>query len=133
MGALYTFGFIDILEAITLVESVPDAQMFAANFAWFQALPKDLQSAFEAASEKTQARELRADPGRAQGVDGQRSARPASSSTSPPPPSTPSGSRPAGEQRPEWNDIKKELAGSIAKFDKLKAAANTKGKFTVDD
>ena len=35
IGALYTFGFIDILEAITTVESVPDAQMFACNLPWF--------------------------------------------------------------------------------------------------
>jgi hypothetical protein len=39
----------------------------------------------------------------------------------------------AGEQRPEWNDIKKELAGSLAAFDKLKTAANTKGRITVAD
>jgi hypothetical protein len=39
----------------------------------------------------------------------------------------------AGEQRPEWNDIKKELAGSVANFEKLKTAANTKGTYTVND
>jgi hypothetical protein len=37
IGALYTFGFIDILESITTVFSVPDAQMFAANEAWYAA------------------------------------------------------------------------------------------------
>ena len=36
-----------------------------------------------------------------------------------------------GEQRKEWDDIKKELAGSLDNFEKLKKAANTKGKLTV--
>lgn len=52
LGALYTFGFIDIVDSITLVDSVPDAQMFAANNGWFQSLPKDLQMKFEEASER---------------------------------------------------------------------------------
>ena len=38
-----------------------------------------------------------------------------------------------GEQRAEWNEHKIELAGSLANFDKLKRAANTKGRYTVDD
>ncbi len=130
VGALYTFGFIDILESITLVESVPDAQMFAANFGWFQALPKELQSTFEAASEKTQAesfaqilvaRKASVDAFEKVGVKFY----------------TPTAAErakwveAAGEQRAEWNDIKIELAGSVANFDKLKTAANTKGRITI--
>jgi len=38
-----------------------------------------------------------------------------------------------GEQRPEWNEHKIALAGSIATFNKLKTAAHTKGRFTVED
>jgi len=38
-----------------------------------------------------------------------------------------------GESRKEWDENKKELAGSLAIFDKLKTAANTKGRFTVED
>ncbi len=38
-----------------------------------------------------------------------------------------------GEQRAEWNENKIELAGSTATFDKLKTAANTKGRYTVGD
>jgi TRAP-type C4-dicarboxylate transport system substrate-binding protein len=132
VGALYTFGFLDILESITLVESVPDAQMFAANFAWFQALPKDLQSAFEAASEKTQAESFaQIKPARQTSMDafgkvGVKFYKPTAAEHA-------KWVEAAGEQRPEWNDIKKELAGSLAAFDKLKTAANTKGKLTVAD
>ena len=38
-----------------------------------------------------------------------------------------------GEQRAEWNEDKIELAGSLANFDRLKLAANTKGSITVAD
>ena len=38
-----------------------------------------------------------------------------------------------GEQRTEWNEDKIELAGSLANFDRLKLAANTKGSITVAD
>ncbi len=55
IGALYTFGFIDILESITAVSSVPDAQMFACNLPWFQSLPKEMQTQFDEA--------VREDPG----------------------------------------------------------------------
>ena len=132
VGALYTFGFIDILESITLVDSVPDAQMFAANYGWFQALPKDLQMKFDEASEKTQgesfaqipiARKASMD---ALGKAGIKFYKPTAAEHK-------RWVDAAGEQRPEWNDIKKELAGSTDTFDKLKTAANTKGKFTVND
>ncbi len=130
VGALYTFGFLDILESITLVESVPDAQMFAANFAWFQALPKALQSAFEAASEKTQAESF------AQILVARKASMDAFGKVgvkfyTPTKDEHAKWVAAAGEQRPEWNDIKKELAGSLEAFDKLKKAANTKGRITI--
>jgi TRAP-type C4-dicarboxylate transport system substrate-binding protein len=132
VGALYTFGFIDILESITLVDSVPDAQMFAANQAWFQSLPKDLQQAFDAASEKTQGESFTQIPTArkasmdALGKAGVKFYKPTAAEQA-------KWVEAAGEQRQEWNDIKKELAGSLATFDQLKKAANTKGPFTVDD
>ena len=132
VGALYTFGFIDIIESITLVDSVTDAQMFAANNDWFQALPKDLQMKFEEASEKTQGESFAQIPiARKNSMDalakgGVKFYRPSADEHK-------RWVDVAGEQRPEWNDIKKELAGSVGTFDKLKTAANTKGKFTVND
>ncbi len=130
VGALYTFGFLDILESITLVESVPDAQMFAANYAWFEAMPKNLQSIFEAASEKTQAESF------AQVLVARKASMDAFGKVgvkfySPTAAEHQKWVESAGEQRPEWNDIKKELAGSLEAFDKLKKAANTKGRITI--
>lgn len=132
VGALYTFGFIDIIESITLVDSVTDAQMFAANNDWFKALPRDLQMKFDEASEKTQGESFaqipiaRKNSMDALGKGGVKFYRPTADEHK-------RWVDVAGEQRPEWNDIKKELAGSLDTFDKLKTAANIKGKFTVND
>lgn len=130
VGALYTFGFIDILEAITMVESVPDAQMFAANYKWFESLPKGMQTVFDDASAKTQAESFaqilvaRKNSMDALGKAGCKFYTPTAAEHQ-------KWVDACGEQRAEWNDIKKELAGSIDLFDKLKAAANTKGPITV--
>ncbi len=130
VGALYTFGFIDILESISLVESVPDAQMFAANYKWFENLPKNLQTTFDDASAKTQMESFAQIPvARKNSMDALGKAGVKFY--------TPSAAEhqkwieACGEQRAEWNDIKKELAGSIEMFDKMKLAANTKGSITV--
>lgn len=130
VGALYTFGFIDILESITLVESVPDAQMFAANFKWFESLPKSLQATFDEASAKTQADSF------AQILVARKNSMDAMGKAgikfhTPTPEEKKRWVEACGAQRPEWNDIKKELAGSLELFDKLQAAANTKGPITV--
>jgi TRAP-type C4-dicarboxylate transport system substrate-binding protein len=130
VGALFTFGFIDILEAITMVESVPDAQMFAANFKWFESLPKNMQTVFDDASAKTQAESF------AQILVARKNSMDAMTKAgckfyTPTAAEHQKWVEACGEQRAEWNDIKKELAGSIDMFDKLKAAANTKGPITV--
>ena len=39
----------------------------------------------------------------------------------------------AGAQRPEWNDLKKKLAGSLAKFDEFREAAETQAQYYVND
>jgi TRAP-type C4-dicarboxylate transport system substrate-binding protein len=132
VGAIYTFGFIDIIDSITLVDSVTDAQMFAANNGWFQALPKDLQTKFDEASEKTQGESFaqipiaRKNSMDALGKGGVKFYKPSAAEHK-------RWVDAAGEQRPEWNDTKKELAGSLDTFEKLKTAANTKGRFTVND
>ena len=130
VGALYTFGFIDILESITTVESVPDAQMFAANFKWYESLPKNLQKAFDDASTKTQVESFaqiavaRKNSMDAFGKAGVKFHAPSAAEHQ-------KWDEACGEQSAEWNDIKKELAGSIDLFDRMKTAANTKGPIAV--
>ena len=132
IGALYTFGFIDILESITAVSSVPDAQMFACNLPWFQSLPKEMQTQFDEASEKTQeASFAQIESARKTSIEAMSKAgikfyKPTAAEMQ-------SWVEACGEQRAEWNENKIELAGSTATFDKLKTAANTKGRYTVGD
>jgi TRAP-type C4-dicarboxylate transport system substrate-binding protein len=132
IGALYTFGFIDILESITAVSSVPDAQMFACNLPWYQSLPKELQGQFEEASEKTQEAAFMQIPvARKNSIDAMTKA--GIKFYKPNGDEMKRWVEACGEQRAEWNEHKTALAGSTANFDKLKAAANTKGRYTVDD
>jgi TRAP-type C4-dicarboxylate transport system substrate-binding protein len=132
IGALYTFGFIDILESISAVASVPDAQMFACNLAWYNKLPKDLQDRFEEASEMTQEASFRQiEVARKTSIDAMSKAgvkfyKPTESERK-------QWAEACGEQRAEWDEHKVELAGSTANFDKLRTAANTKGRYTVGD
>jgi len=132
IGALYTFGFIDILEAITALAAVPDAQMFACNLQWFNGLPKPLQAKFDEASDKTQAASF------AQIAIARKASIDAMSKVGikfykPNADEIKRWVDACGEQRPEWNEHKIALAGSIATFNKLKTAAHTKGRFTVED
>lgn len=130
IGALYAFGFIDIIESITMVESVPDAQMFAANQKWFESLPKGLQTTFDDASTKTQAESFAQIPvARKNSIEMLSKAGIKFY--------MPTGAEhkqwvdTCGEQRPEWSSFKQDLAGSIQLYEKLKLAANTKGSITI--
>ncbi len=130
--ALATFGFHDILGNVTFVKSVPDAQMFAANAGWYKALSDGQRKGFDDATAKTQIETFAqietarntsmkimaangctfhqlSDAEYKQWVDA------------------------CGEQKPEWNEFKIKLAGSLENFDKFKKAANTKGPITVSD
>jgi len=132
LAALATFGFHDILESVTFVRTVSDAQMFAANAGWFNGLPKDLQTAFEDASHKTQIETFaqiapaRTESMKIMAASGTKFYNPNAAEIK-------QWMDTCGEQRKEWDEDKIELAGSLANFDKLKLAANTKGPITVGD
>jgi TRAP-type C4-dicarboxylate transport system substrate-binding protein len=130
--ALATFGFHDILSNVTFVKTVPDAQMFAANAAWYQALSDSQRKAFDDASAKTQVETFaqienaRNESMRIMKENGctfhQLSAAEYKQWVDA-----------CGEQRKEWDEFKIKLAGSIDNFEKFKKAANTKGPITVKD
>ena len=132
LAALATFGFSDILETVSFVRSVPDAQMFAANNAWFNALPKDQQAGFDEASRLTQIQtfaqieKARTESMRIMTATGTKFYNPTAAEFK-------RWADQCGESRKEWDEDKIELAGSVAAFEKLKAAANTKGSITVGD
>lgn len=132
IAPLVTFGFADILGHITYVRSVPDAQMFAANARWYQALSDAHKKAFDEASAKTQAESF------AQ-IDSCRTSAIKTMAAAGAPLYVPTDAETklwvdaCGDQRKEWDEFKVKLCGSIDNFDKLKKAANIKGPLTVPD
>ena len=132
VGALYVFGFKDILSHITFTQAVPDSQIFSCNLEWYEGLPADVQEGIEVASEITAHQNLAKVPSarnfamselRKSGVefhsltDDQLAA----------------WQEAGGYQRKEWDSFKSELAGSMETFAKLEEAAGTRGKYYVHD
>ena len=132
IAALATFGFQDLLSNISYIRSVPDAQMFAANAAWYQQLPAELRSAFDAANEQTQV-ETFAQIERAR-TESMRLLREGGCAFyNPTDAEMKQWVDTCGEQRKEYEEFKLQFAGSLAAFDGFKKAANTKGPITVPD
>ncbi len=132
VGALYVFGFKDILSHVTFTQAVPDSQVYSCNLEWFNSLPKAVQEGIEFAAEITAQQNLAKVPAARNyamaeltksGVqfhslsDDQLAEWKAA----------------GGYQRGEWDEFKKELAGSMATFGKLEDAANTMGRYYVHD
>jgi TRAP-type C4-dicarboxylate transport system substrate-binding protein len=132
VGALYVFGFKDILSHVTFTQAVPDSQVYSCNLEWYESLPSDVQAGIDFASEITAQQNLAKVPAarnyamaelRKSGVefhsltDDQLGAWQAA----------------GGYQRAEWNPYKTELAGDMATFDELAEAAGTMGKLYVHD
>ena len=132
VGALYVFGFADILSHVTFTRAVPDSQIYSMNLEWFDSLPSDVQEGLMFAGQITRQQNLAKVPAarnyamselRKAGVefhtltedqlDEWREA--------------------GGYQRPEWDQFKVDLAGSMETFQKLEEAANTQGRFYVHD
>jgi TRAP-type C4-dicarboxylate transport system substrate-binding protein len=130
--ALLVFGFKDILSSITFNAAVPDAQVYSCNLKWFKSLPSDVQEAFEFASELTMRQNHAKIPAaRAYAMAEMKKA--GVEFYIPTAEEKAQWVKKAGAQLPVWDDIKKELVGSLAKFDKLVEAANTTTNFYVHD
>ena len=132
VGALYVFGFKDILSHVTFTQAVPDSQVFSCNLEWFNSMPADVQEGIMIASEITGHQNLAKVPSarnyamaelRKSGVefhslsDDQLGEWKAA----------------GGYQLPEWDTFKTELAGSMDAFAKLEEGANTQGRYYVHD
>lgn len=132
VGALYVFGFKDILSHVTFTQAVPDSQIYSCNLEWFNALPGDVKDGVMFASEITAQQNLAKVPAArsyamselvkagvefhtlsADQLAGWKDA--------------------GGYQRNEWDEFKVELAGSMETFAKLETAANTAGRYYVHD
>lgn len=131
-GALYVFGFKDILSHITFTRAVPDSQVYSCNLQWFNGLPRDVQEGIEFASEITFQQNLAQVPASrnyaiaelaragvkfhyltdAQLMEWEQA---------------------GGYKRKEWDDFRLELSGSQEVFARLETAANTPARLVVND
>ncbi len=132
VGALYAFGFKDILSHVTFTQAVPDSQVYACNLEWFKGLPGDVQEAIDWASEMTFHQNLAKVPSsrafamaemRKSGVEFHSLTEDQLAEWK----------DATGYQRSEWDEFKTELAGSMDNFNKLVEAAGTRGKYYVND
>ncbi len=132
VGALFVFGFKDILSHVTFTQAVPDSQVYSCNLEWFNSMPADVQEGIMWGSEMTSHQNLSKVPSaRAYAMAELNKAGVEFHSLS-------------GDQLAEWEDVggyqnadwdpfKTELAGSMEAFDKLVEAAGTQGKYYVHD
>lgn len=132
VGALYVFGFKDMLSHVTFTQAVPDAQVYSCNLEWYNALPEDVRAGIDFASEITSAQNLAK-------VPAARSFAMAELVKSGVEFHTLSQDQLAewqdagGYQRADWDDFKVKLAGSMADFDALAEAAGTDVRAYVND
>jgi len=132
VGALFVFGFKDILSHVTFTQAVPDSQVYSCNLEWFNGLPGDVKQGIEWASELTAHQNLAKVPSartyamaelRAAGVEFYSLSADQLAEWQ----------AAGGYQRSEWDEFKVELAGSMDAFAKLEEAAGTMGRNYVHD
>ena len=132
VGALYVFGFADILSHVTFTQAVPDSQVYSMNLEWFNSLPGDVQEGIEFAGEMTAHQNLAKVPSaRAYAMAELIKAGVEFHSLTDD--QLAEWQEAGGYQRSEWDQFKTELAGSMEVFDRLAEAAETRGKYFVHD
>lgn len=132
LQALLTFGFADTLHSISTIRSVPDAQIYSCNLQWFNGLPKNIQAGITEAADVTFRQNLaRVPASRAYAMDQLRQA--GVKIHVPSADDIKQWVARCGHQLPAWDAMKAEFAGSLADFEKLLEAANTQGRYHVQD
>lgn len=132
VGALYVFGFKDILSYVTFTQAVPDSQVYSCNLEWFNGLPKDVQEGIEFASEITFQQNLAKVPA-ARAYAMAELTKSGVEFYSPNDAEMAQWKEAGGYQRSEWDSYKTDLAGSMDAFDAMVEAADTSGRHYVHD
>ncbi len=132
VGALYVFGFQDVLSYVTFTQAVPDSQVYSCNLEWFNGLPADVQEGIDFASEITAAQNLAKVPA-ARNYAMAELIKAGVEFYSPTEDEMAQWVEAGGYQRSEWDGFKTELAGSMEAFDKLAEAADTEARSYVHD
>lgn len=130
--ALLVFGFKEILSSVTFNAAVPDSQVYSCNLEWYNSLPKDVQEGIDFASEITSRQNLAKVPG-ARAYAMAEMSKAGVEFYVPTEAEIAQWVAKSGAQLPAWDEIKKELVGSLANFDKLQEAANTFNNYYVHD
>ena len=132
VGALFVFGFKDILSHVTFTQAVPDSQVYSCNLEWFNSMPADVQDGIMEAADITRHQNLAKVPSarnyamaelRKSGVEFHSLSEDQLAEWQ----------AAGGYQRSEWDEFKVELAGSMDVFAKLEEAAGTQGRYYVHD
>ena len=132
VGALFVFGFKDILSHVTFTQAVPDSQVYSCNLEWFNSLPGDVQEGVMWGSEMTAHQNLAKVPS-ARAFAMSELAKSGVEFHSLSDDQLAEWKDAGGYQRSEWDEFKVELAGSMDNFAKLEEAAGTMGKYYVHD
>ena len=132
VGALYVFGFKDILSHVTFTQAVPDSQVFSCNLEWFNSMPADVQDGIMWASEMTSHQNLAKVPS-ARTYAMAELAKAGVEFHSLSEDQLNEWKAAGGYQLAEWDSFKKDLAGSMDNFAKMEEAAGTQGKYYVHD
>ncbi|MBZ8134058.1 C4-dicarboxylate ABC transporter [Afifella sp. IM 167] len=132
LGALYAFGFADVLSWVTFNRPVPDSQVYGMNKQWFDGLDGETKEAIKQASETCLQQNLAQVPAsRAFAMAEMRKA--GVEFYVPTEDELAQWKDKAGAQRPEWDEIKTQILGSPDKFQALVDAANSQGRYYVND
>jgi TRAP-type C4-dicarboxylate transport system substrate-binding protein len=132
VGALFVFGFKDILSHVTFTQAVPDSQVYSCNLEWFNSMPGGVQEGIMWGSEMTAHQNLAKVPSaRAYAMAELVKAGVQFHSLSDD--QLAEWQDAGGYQRSEWDEFKVELAGSMETFAKMEEAAGTQGKYYVHD
>ena len=132
VGALYVFGFKDILSWVTFSQAVPDSQVYSCNLDWFNSLPGDVQEGVLFASDITAQQNLAKVPA-ARNYAMAEMGKAGVQFYSPTADELQQWVAAGGYQLPDWDSFKKELAGSMDTFAKLEEATQTPGRYYVHD
>ncbi len=132
VGALFVFGFKDILSHVTFTQAVPDSQVYSCNLEWFNSMPADVQEGIMWGSEMTGHQNLSKVPS-ARSYAMSELAKAGVEFHSLSDDQLAEWKDAGGYQRSEWDTFKTELAGSMDAFAKMEEAAGTQGKYYVHD
>lgn len=129
---LNLFGFKDIVSHVTFTRTVPDSGVYSCNAEWFDTLDSDTRESVEWGARITFLQNLSQVPSSRNFAMNEMAAA-GVQFYSPNEDEMAQWVDAAGAQRPEWDDVKKELVGSIDTFEKLREAAETDSGLYVHD